>query len=119
MLLQTFEVAIGSVVAYGVDAHGWNQSVATTFSLHDMAYIVMSNLPQLANTLSKHRSNFTNIFNTIPSAGFAVQLFFIWRIFLFSKNYSGFGNKIKVTMFVICNLLLLASFSVDRFQLQF
>jgi hypothetical protein len=118
-LLQIFEVAMDSVAAYGTDAHGWDQPTTTTLTGSDLIYLVVSNLPLVTNTLSKHRINSKSIFDTVPPAGLAVQLFFIWRIFLFSKNYSGFGNKIKVTMFVICNLLLLASFSVDQFQLRF
>jgi hypothetical protein len=70
---------------------------------------VVSNVTTLIDALSKHRISLWRQMNTMClTAGFLVQIFFIRRIFIFSRLY--FGIKIKAILFAICVFMFLVSF---------
>jgi hypothetical protein len=106
IFLQLIQVAMDSLAAFYLDTGGWGQSDVTSHSVKFRLTII---LPAVADPMSEPGKFFTKFEILKPrlAAAFSVQLFFIWRIFLFSGLY--FGIKIKRMMFAICIFILLVS----------
>jgi hypothetical protein len=111
-----FEAITDSINAFYFEAGGWSQPSFFNPITAPLIVSVVGNLPPLTDALSKPRFSLCRQIYYVTmclTAGFLVQLFFIWRIFKFSKLY--FGIKAGAILFAICIFIFLVSFPLINY----
>jgi hypothetical protein len=110
VFLQLFVAVTDFLTAYYYEAGGgWSQPYNYNVITAPLGVSVVANLPTLIDAFSKPRISLCRQINSMNlTAGFSVQMFFMWRIFTFSRLY--FGTKIKAILFAICIFIFLVRF---------